>query len=160
MKVWPYILVHLGHFGGKFALTVKLLSTKRREKKSSIELFELVCVCVCVKLNFSACLLALWTNSSMNCLFIHCLPPPLFFPLVWISDCEIVTDSEGNEYKMADFEWLIWILSFKMGHLQLRRQSWFLTEAWVFGFGLSLFFPPSLLAVRAVIIPSCAEPGN
>lgn len=94
----------MGHFGGKFALTVKLLSTKRREKKSSIELFELVCVCVCVKLNFSACLLALWTNSSMNCLFIHCLPPPLFFPLVWISDCEIVTDSEGNEYKMADFE--------------------------------------------------------
>lgn len=94
----------MGHFGGKFALTVKLLSTKRREKKSSIELFELVCVCVCVKLNFSACLLALWTNSSMNCLFIHCLPPPFFFPLVWISDCEIVTDSEGNEYKMADFE--------------------------------------------------------
>lgn len=73
--------VHLGHFGGKFALTVKLLSTKRREKKSSIELFELVCVCVCVKLNFSACLLALWTNSSMNCLFIHCPPPPFFFLL-------------------------------------------------------------------------------
>jgi hypothetical protein len=97
-----YVYIFLAHWAkcwSRYAFT-KSLSTKDRKRKSG-RLMSSVKSCE-IEL-FCRCLLALWTNFSMNCLFAH-------WPLLLFGFLTFKLLMTQNEYfQLVDFEWLYWI---------------------------------------------------
>lgn len=104
---------------------------------------DLDCVCLFVcEIELCIYFLALWTNSSMNCLFIHCSsppPPPCCLDL-WTFKPLLISKEINPKWQILNDLLEFWVLRCLTSSLKDKPDFWVSgTEVCVFGLGLCVF---------------------